>query len=727
MAEFFLNPGIAAIGLGLMALPIIIHLINLMRHRRVEWAAMEFLLESQKKNSTYVWLKQLLLLLLRMAAVAAIALIIGQLVLRNDFLASGATHHIVLLENSLSTSERNADDVTALERGKEVVQQIGGRAAEQRTQQKFTLLQTSSRRPLITEETVDTEFSETLSGLLDQVQTSELAVGPAQGINLLQDMLAEKRVEQRIIYYVGDFRANDWEDAESYKDALLELGDDNTQIVFVSTVEAQRPNLAVTDVKAVTKTRAADVPVTIEVTVKNFGQQTVSNIPVTIKEDGKQRPEQKVIESVAAGSTESFTFEARFPTAGDHIVSVELEKDPIEADNKRNLVLDFPSSVPLLLIDGDQTFGEADLVADALSPSEAIRTGLAPQIEPPSYLVNRDLSRYRAVLLFNISYMDNPAIENLEKFARQGGGVCFFVGTKSDPTFMNTNLYRDGEGLLPAPVGGVDDLLVNTVERTPDLRASEHPIFRVQFAMRNSFIDGVRFSRYYQTLRDWEPDPDSTVNIVARLRNDAPFAVEKRYGNGKVVVFLSGLGGEWNNWQTNPSFPITMLELQNYIASTIATDEPGTVGEPLVVQYPREGFVDRVQLKLPEEVQISSVENAELVDERYEAKFPTEKSGIYQVILTREAGETEERMYAFNVPTEESDTTLIEPEVLEQSLEGVKFQFQQSRAFSEVAGQSAETNYAEAILYVLILLLILEQLLAYFLSYHPASAKGGIR
>ena len=38
-----------------------------MRHRRVQWAAMEFLLKSYKKHRKWVWLKQLLLLLLRMA------------------------------------------------------------------------------------------------------------------------------------------------------------------------------------------------------------------------------------------------------------------------------------------------------------------------------------------------------------------------------------------------------------------------------------------------------------------------------------------------------------------------------------------------------------------------------------------------------------------------------------------------------------------------------------
>ena len=61
-------------GLPLVSAPILIHLINLLRHRRVDWAAMDFLLASQKKFKTRVLLKQLLLLLLRVAAVLGIVL-----------------------------------------------------------------------------------------------------------------------------------------------------------------------------------------------------------------------------------------------------------------------------------------------------------------------------------------------------------------------------------------------------------------------------------------------------------------------------------------------------------------------------------------------------------------------------------------------------------------------------------------------------------------------------
>src|SRR5207245_10164986 len=63
--EFFLNPWYMAAGGVMISSPIIIHLINRMRFKRIRWAAMEFLLKSQKRNRRRLIIEQLLLLALR--------------------------------------------------------------------------------------------------------------------------------------------------------------------------------------------------------------------------------------------------------------------------------------------------------------------------------------------------------------------------------------------------------------------------------------------------------------------------------------------------------------------------------------------------------------------------------------------------------------------------------------------------------------------------------------
>ena len=127
----FVHPGLLW-GLAILAVPILIHLINLMRHRRVQWAAMEFLLVSREEQHLDS-LKELLLLLLRLAVVAAVVLMLAQPLLQNQWgrlFGGGKTHHIVLLDDSFSMSDRWGD-TSAFDEAKRLIERSGraGRAS----------------------------------------------------------------------------------------------------------------------------------------------------------------------------------------------------------------------------------------------------------------------------------------------------------------------------------------------------------------------------------------------------------------------------------------------------------------------------------------------------------------------------------------------------------------------------------------------------------------------
>jgi len=65
----FLQPILLA-ALPLVALPIIIHLINQRRYQTVRWGAMMFLLAAQKMSRGYSRIRQWLIMLFRMLAIA---------------------------------------------------------------------------------------------------------------------------------------------------------------------------------------------------------------------------------------------------------------------------------------------------------------------------------------------------------------------------------------------------------------------------------------------------------------------------------------------------------------------------------------------------------------------------------------------------------------------------------------------------------------------------------
>src|SRR3954463_833261 len=102
----FIHPWYMAAGGALISSPILIHLINRMRFKRIRWAAMEFLLKSQKRNRRRLIIEQMILLLLRVLLV----LLAGTLLARFlwDALAFARpqnTLHVVVLDDTPSMGD----------------------------------------------------------------------------------------------------------------------------------------------------------------------------------------------------------------------------------------------------------------------------------------------------------------------------------------------------------------------------------------------------------------------------------------------------------------------------------------------------------------------------------------------------------------------------------------------------------------------------------------------
>src|ERR1051325_6114594 len=106
MFELFANPLNMAIGGALISSPIIIHLINRMRYKRVRWAAMEFLLKSQKRYRRKLIIEQMILLALRILMVLLVGLLLARFVGCENTGSEGAqTYHLILIDETLSTTD----------------------------------------------------------------------------------------------------------------------------------------------------------------------------------------------------------------------------------------------------------------------------------------------------------------------------------------------------------------------------------------------------------------------------------------------------------------------------------------------------------------------------------------------------------------------------------------------------------------------------------------------
>src|ERR1700726_4340524 len=107
MMSFFLNPWTMVAGAGLVSAPVIIHLINRIRFRRVKWAAMEFLLKAQKRMRRRKILEQLLLLLLRCLLVFLVGALFARYIggCGGDRKETRPTTHVVVLDDTPSMAD----------------------------------------------------------------------------------------------------------------------------------------------------------------------------------------------------------------------------------------------------------------------------------------------------------------------------------------------------------------------------------------------------------------------------------------------------------------------------------------------------------------------------------------------------------------------------------------------------------------------------------------------
>jgi hypothetical protein len=725
------------IGLPLIAVPILIHLINLRRQRRIRWAAMQFLLESQRRNRRWIMLKQLLLLAARMGAIALLVFMLAHLSIQNEWLSllgRGTTHHVILLDDSYSMSDR-WEETSALAEGKRAIAAIIDQASRQSDRQLVTLLTFSEAarlgedgEPTVRQERINDNFRSRLESILAAMEPSQTGVTPSQALDALPKLLtSDNDDETRIVYLVGDFRARQFATAADFRDRLTDLGERVDQFHFVRCATEARPNLAITALTPASGMRAAGVEMWMNVTIANYGAAPARGVTVQLEQDGDALAA-LALDDIPPRGELTHPFRVQFAGTGAHWLSAALPPDAVAADSKRWFACDLPAARPVLIIDGSQDGLGGRQLSLALAPGGNTRTGWQPHVEPARFLVNSEhLAVQAAVCLLDVPRLADDELAALEDYVRDGGGLAFFVGSDTDRAFYNTQLYRDAAGLFPAPLRLPTQLLDRGADATPDVEVTDHPLFKVLAGRRNGLLPLLMVDYYYALADDWTAPDDGATRVIARLRNQAPLVIEKRFGQGRVTAQLTRLSsgntplGRWSNWSLNPAFPVLANELLSYLAAKSDRDEAHHVGDNLVVAAPEADYEPTFRVLLPadgpprpQDLPATSTAG-QLVGTLPDVKT----SGVYHAQLQSRAGGVERRDYAFNVVTDgEGDLELARREDLSTQFAGMNVQLHDAADMFVGDEHLAGYSMGEALLGLLVVLLISEQALAYSTSYH---------
>jgi hypothetical protein len=380
--------------------PILIHLINRLRFKRIRWAAMEFLLKAQLRNRRRLIIEQLVLLALR----CFIVMLVVSFLVRPQWLLGDTSarktdlpfFHVALLDDSLSMRDDEEDaQKTAFRNGVELLSKIATDASESPHSHYLTILKVSA--PEVP------ELGRThgqLAGGTPGVQLTADEVGKLgdklKGLDPTYFRLDPKQMKaaldqadlyfanvqegNKILHVFSDFRGRDWgeADADEVWRALAKMARERGVIVRPydiarpqrPTLRTEKPgfhpNVAITNVVARTKdvkekdrSRGASankgevpvqviapgVPFVLRPTIRNYSPEPV-RVRVGVKVDGKEKSEFSSVFDVAPKVETEVDLDFRFSKSEDGLgrkrlaLYVELTTEPGKPDRRDHLPVD---------------------------------------------------------------------------------------------------------------------------------------------------------------------------------------------------------------------------------------------------------------------------------------------------------------------------------------------------------------------------------------------------
>jgi hypothetical protein len=777
LVQHFLNPAFVAGGLALVASPIIIHLLNRYRFRQVRFAAMDFLLQSQKKNRQKVLLEQLLLLLLRILIVLGIVMLISRLIIdpQQMSLFQGAqTHHVVLIDNSGSMRNRWGD-TSAYHEALEVIKRMIAEGSRQPGSQKMTILLLTEPETTLSnfvERTIDesllTDFTERMKVMEEQCTHQHPSL--IDGLKSARAQLELDKSAVRNLHLISDFRESDWMSQPALATELLACEHSGVTVNLVKTVPAQYQNIAISQLDGALESAAVGIPLRLSVTVANEGTRIIDQLPLSVRLDGNKLPLSVNVEKLEPGKSTTLPFDVVFDQPGLHEVSVACAEDSLEMDNQRFVAVEVAATNQVLVIDGSPATGDGQYVLDALAADPSV-TGYSVTVENVDYLRKNSLRRFGMIYLANVPTMPADAYQALKEYVQEGGGLAWFMGNATVSSYYNEQFYENGTGLFKLPLAPTPSVLPRSDAMTPasDMSLTDHPVFKILNAEGGFLVNYLSIFRSIQPIDKWNRDDQQRVDgvkTIATLRNGQPLMLEYHFVQGKVLLCLTSIGPEakpdapnerWNNWPLGPNaiaFPVFHLELCKYLIRNDRKLPHYLSGQPYEIKLDPAVYSEQIEIRAPEsaggkvyplKASIASItisdaelEEDKLKEEQQGTQSPpsdpesvnfkpllrerftkTDNPGVYKIQLLTQAQEREQRWFTINPPLEESRMAISSTEAL-QRMFGTESHItvQEPGVLNWIEGREAGQDVRYFLLAILISLLLLEQMLAYRFSYH---------
>lgn len=551
----FLNP-LFLLALAAVAVPLLIHIFSRRRVPEVPFSTLRFLKRSDRRSMRRINLRRLLLLLLRMAAIALVALAFARPVVRGGLAAlfpvGGDRAICVLIDRSYSMRVEEDEGTLfrrALERAAGIMEQL-----EQNDEVSVILFDTD-QQTLYAGRQFDREV--VLGSLREQEPTwygTDLRAAAEAGWGMLRD----SRRQVRELYIVSDFQRS------SLGSGRGERGNGGGEIprarAFIVPVQPEPgTNVAVEEVLTPRITLHRGELARLAVTMRNGSRDLEARFPLTVTVDGRRimekevaiRPDGVVVEEIS------------FPVERTGWMRGEVRKggDRLPPDDGRFFALRVRDRVGVLLVADAASF----YLEQALSP-EGAEGDIALVKRRWREVTTGDLEGAEALVLGPGTGPGGTDVELIGRFIENGGKALVLLLPELESLVhelsdfaLDIDFRRIREGFIRiAPPRQIPPLLAPFDKE--DIEA----------------LTTLRF-RAVPTVRGVDRRA-----VVLRFTDGAPFIWQERLGAGTVVFTAIDPRLESGDLVLSPYFLPIVQQALLATGQEPPTGEGGVIGVPVV-------------------------------------------------------------------------------------------------------------------------------------------------
>ncbi len=499
-------------GLLALAIPIIIHLFYFRRFKKVYFTNVKFLKEIKEETSSKSKLKHLMVLLSRLAAVAALVLAFAQpfIPLEESAIKQGKKAVSLFIDNSWSMSSMS-QDVPLLQKAKQRATEIvKAYSVEDRFQILTNDFEGRHQRMVSKEDALS---------LIEEVKITPSVKEMSKTLLRQKQALNSSDAEHNYSYLISDFQKNVTDISEK------ELLDTMVEVTLVPLQSVQKRNISVDSCWFEAPVRMLNQTNPLIIKVSNRSDDDAEDVRINLTLDNQVKPLGNL--SVKANSFAYDTVNVTILKTGWHEAKITITDFPVQFDDSYYFTFEVLSKINILTVNGAYSNKYLDAVFKS-NPYFQVTNQNSGKLDYSKF------TDYQLIILNELKNISSGLGDELLQFANNGGNVLVFPSKNSS---------------IPSYTSFLSSFKANEFERYETKDRS------VSYMNTDEFIFNDVFERITENIKLPETKGNFKMTqygsrgeeVIFRYRDGSSYMGKYKAGQGSLYVCSAPLDVNVNN------------------------------------------------------------------------------------------------------------------------------------------------------------------------------------